>query len=357
MKRTGPLLSLFLALCVLLGPAAGCARNNVSTDTQSGQTLASDTVVLTVDEYPVYWPELEYWLKTVIGFYKDSYALDTITDWDAQQNGVPLRDFFLQTAVDYAGRHRALEKHAAAMGIELSQGQRDEMAATRAENVSIYGSESEYQRIVSDMYVSEDVYTYLLEIGYLSNDVFTALYGQNGEKCTDADVAAYVAQQSIGCARYIFASGAGTGMSEPSSAGELAGRALLEDCLRQLDASDDAVTLFETLAKKYDQDGASANYPDGMLFAAGAMGTEFQSAFAALAENEYSGIVETEKGLYLIMRLPVYPDMAANSTGTTLRYMAAQQYLFQNQVNAWYAGMHVEYSGAYKALDLPKLFD
>ena len=67
-------------------------------------------------------------------------------------------------------------------------------------------------------------------------------------------------------------------------------------------------------------------------------------------------MVQTDKGLYLIMRMPLHPDMVADKTGNTLRYRAAYEYLFEKQVNAWYADMKVKFTEAYDIIDLRRLF-
>lgn len=352
-------------LCIPVAFLHGCSSDTAAipdgtgaaVNATAGSSLAEDTVMLTVDGSPVFWPEFRYWLEFISDYYKDVNGLEAIADWKVEQNGVPLDEFFLGAAVDYAGRHRALEARAAEMGIEVTRAELDEIAATRADNVRIYGSEAEYLRIVSQAYVSEDVYTYLLKMGYLSDHVFAELYGAKGEKCTDEDVAAYVAEQGLMRARYVFRSSTGTGAAELSDSEKEADRELLEDLLRQLDASDDPVALFASFEEQYSQDTRALDYPDGVLFVTGGMGEEFEKAFANLADGAHSGVIQTAEGAYLILRLPIDPDMAVDAAGTPLRYRAAYDYLYKKVVDAWYAEMDVEYTRAYETLDLKGLID
>jgi hypothetical protein len=65
-----------------------------------------------------------------------------------------------------------------------------------------------------------------------------------------------------------------------------------------------------------------------------------------------SGIVETPKGLYLLMRLPIDPDMVADSSGKTLRYRTAFDYLYQMQINGWGREMAVEREKAFELIDV-----
>jgi hypothetical protein len=344
-------------LALPLFAVCGCdGTGGDSTNDGKSVDLGLETVILTIDDSPVYWPEFLYWLRFVTNYYEQQNGLDAITDWTAQVNGVPLKEFMLSSAVDYVGRHRALEAKAADMGVVLSEAQEQEMANTRADNVSVYGSESEYQRIVRQTYVSESVLNYLLEIGYLSQGVFTELYGANSEKCTDADVSAYVAEKGLLCARYVFLSNTGTGTAELSDAEKTKNRSLLEDLVTQLKASSDPVTLFAGFVTQYNQDTDAAGYTDGVLFTAGQKPADFTAAYNELKDSEYSGVVQTDGGLYLIMKAPIKPDMVADQTGKSLRYRTAYDYLFQKQVNAWYAGMKVKFTKAYDGIDLESLF-
>jgi len=80
------------------------------------------------------------------------------------------------------------------------------------------------------------------------------------------------------------------------------------------------------------------------------MGEEFENAYSKLTENEYSGIVKTDQGCYIILRLPIFPDMAIDSSGSTLRYTTAYDYIFKNQVEELSSKMDVRYEGGYYKL-------
>ena len=94
----------------------------------------------------------------------------------------------------------------------------------------------------------------------------------------------------------------------------------------------------------------TANYPNGRLFTSGCLGEEFESAYSKLKENEHSGIVKTSQGCYIILRMPVFPDMAVDSSGSTLRYTTAYDYLFKKQVEDLSSKMDVKYEDAYYKL-------
>lgn len=357
MRRRVSIAVLLSLLVIAAGTLTGCDSGDSTPAPGGGEAdLTVKTVILTVGGDEVYWPEFLYWLRFIAGYYKQQNGLEAITDWTAQANGRPLKEFLLSSAVDYAGRHHALQAKAAEMGIALSEADKQEMAKSRAENVAVYGSESEYQRIVRRTYVTEDVLDYLLTIGYLSDEVFTALYGAKSEKCTDAQVSAYIADKGLMCARYILLSSTGSGGAQLSDTEKAGDRALLESLIEQLRASGDPVALIAELVLQYNEDPDAVGYTDGVLFTAAQMPPEFVTAYDALADNQSSGVVETGRGLYLIMKTPIGPDMIADQAGNTLRYRAAYESLFQKQVNDWYAAMKLEFTDAYDSIDLEKLF-
>jgi len=368
-------------LCVLLMAFSGCSGNRYaiashSESTEGAETmkavetgnvestneksseegkLSAETLILTVNSTPVYWPEFYFWLNYIEKYYKKIHNLNEITDWSVEQNGMSLSEFFLSSAVGYACKDRAIEAKAKELGIELSVHDLAEIEKLRKSNIKIYGSELEYLRIVGSMYVSEEVLNYLTKIDYLGNYMFKYFYGSNGEKCPDEEVSAYVEKTGYRCAKYIFLSNTDSNGKELSAEESAENYKLLENILGRLGASDEPLTLFDALMKEYGKDMEISNYPDGRLFVSGGMGEEFESAYSKLKENEYSGIVKTDNGYYIILRMPIFPDMMIDSSGNTLRYWTAYGYLFKNQVEALSAKMEIKYEDAYYKLILKEL--
>jgi hypothetical protein len=114
------------------------------------------------------------------------------------------------------------------------------------------------------------------------------------------------------------------------------------------------MALFSELMTTYGEDEAATRFPNGRLFATGSRETAFETACAGLKENRYSGIVTTSAGSYIIMRMPIFPDMAADSAGNTLRYRAAYEQ-FKKQVETWSMEMEVVYEDAYYHVNVREL--
>lgn len=79
-------------------------------------------------------------------------------------------------------------------------------------------------------------------------------------------------------------------------------RQLAEDLLWQLRDSSDPEALFDELAGQYGEDPGRLTNPKGYTFTHGTMAQAFDDAAHALAEGEYSDVVETEYGFHIILR-------------------------------------------------------
>jgi len=334
---------------VVAEPSKSADAGNVqSTDDSSvkEEELPFDTLILTVNSNPVYWPEFKFWLNYINKYYKNNHP-DAIANWDAKKMGMGLNEFLFSTAVGYACKDRAIEAKAKELGIELSVRDMAEIETKRKSNIEIYGSEMEYLRIVSSMYVSEDVFNYLSKIDYLGDYLFKNLYGANGEKCTDEEVATFIKKQSLICAKFIFLSNKDDQGNMLSTERQAENQSLMEDIVSQLIGSDEPMSLFNQLMNKYNKDVTAANYPDGCLLTSGSKGEAFDKAYSKLKDYECSGVVKTDEGWYIILRMPIAPDMSVDSSGVTLRYTTAYDYLFKKKVEDMALKMDVKYEDIY----------
>jgi hypothetical protein len=319
--------------------------------------FSADTLILTVDSNPVRWSEFLFWLRYIEKYYVKYHNLDKITDWSAKQNGMGLKEFFLSTAVGYASKDRAIEAKAKEQGIGLTADDLAEIQKQKESNLRIYGSRSEYLIIVNRMYVSEQVFDYLTKIDYVSKHLFKHLYGAKGEKCTNAEITAFVNKKGFMCAKYIFLSNVDARGIALSAEKLAQNYKLLESITAQLEASKTPITLFDTLISKHSNEGSLLNYPDGRLIESGGIGAEFEKAYWQLDEKKYSGIVKTEDGYYIILRYPIFPEMTADSSGNTLRYVTAYEHLFKTQIEAWSAKAKIKYEDAYYEVNVEGVLD
>jgi hypothetical protein len=164
----------------------GSQKVTPSTSLKGPENLSSKTEVVSIGSSSVAWPEFYFWLKFIEKHYRSVHRIDAITDWSVPQNGVPLKDFFLSSAVGYACKERALEAKSLELGVDLSSEDWQQIERKREQNIKIYGR-TEYLRMIRRMYVSEEVFAYLTRMDRLGRRLFAHLYGENGETCPEKD--------------------------------------------------------------------------------------------------------------------------------------------------------------------------
>ena len=111
------------------------------------------------------------------------------------------------------------------------------------------------------------------------------------------------------CAKHILLSTEGLSPAEKNKV-----KSTAETVLKKAKGGED----FDALIKLYGEDPGMTSNPDGYVFTYGDMVEEFEKASFALKENEISGLVETDYGYHIIMKMPLPPltdDMKAQIRG------------------------------------------
>lgn len=128
-----------------------------------------------------------------------------------------------------------------------------------------------------------------------------------------------------------------------------------EDLLAQLQAAEDLPALFDQLMNELSEDGrledGALASPDGYLASAGQMVAEFQEASLALEEGGLSGIVESEYGYHIILRLP-FTDEDIDTIKKSCRSDVLEELIAQ-----WQEEADVVRSDALTNLDIQAFYD
>ena len=190
--------------------------------------------------------------------------------------------------------------------VTLTEADEAQLAATREQYIEQLGEEG---------YLTEIYKLGLSEAGYdrvnRANLLYSALYDAYCTPGTglyaDEDVLhAYAAGVGYITADHILIPTIDLATREALSEETVAAnRALAEDLLAQLRASEDPIALFRELADRYSEDTGRVTNPDGYTFTTGTMVEEFDSAARALGENEISDVVESAYGYHIILRKPL----------------------------------------------------
>lgn len=319
-------ISLVLILALCLGLLSGCGKTQEETtqgDSAAGAVIdpapafakhdGSETV-MTVNGSTVTWNEFFYQLYNEV-YAVRYYSTDGLVKWDApcttgstMTNG----EYVWQTAVDTCVRYHVLEQKLADMGITLTAEDEQTLAQRLQSDIEQLcgedGTEEAFDAVLKDMYMSRETYDFMNEVAALYDKAYDTVFGKNGERMDEEEIRAYVAENEYITAKHILiktVDDANQALPESEIAEK---EALAESILTQLrEAEGDRASLlakFDELMNEYSEDTGLSAYPDGYTFHPGEMVDEFQSGAEALADYEISGLVQSQFGYHIILRLP-----------------------------------------------------
>ena len=125
-------------------------------------------------------------------------------------------------------------------------------------------------------------------------------------------------------------------------------RALAEDILSQLNASDDPSTLFDELMNEYSEDEGLESSPEGYTATLGQMVSPYEKAALALSFGQVSGIVESEYGYHIIIR-----DQVKDLSSYADKW---REYQMGQQVDQWMDDADIQTTEALDNLDVADFY-
>ena len=373
MKKT---ITLLLVLALSLGLLTACGSTEIHSYQEDAQTenvfanaltaYAPDTLVATADGTPVYWNEFAYWLA-YIGSQIAVPDENGKIDWYAAEGSEePLAETLLQNVQDSILQYHILEGMAAEKGVEFGEeGEeyvesmiRDAITSTAGED----GTEEDFADYLKDYYLDMDVLRYQGKIQYLYTKLFEELFGADGEKVSDEDVAEYVEENGLMLAKHILYSVTDETGAELDDAAKAEKKAAAESAVQQLRAITDdeaLVTKFDEIMNAESEDPGLAYYPNGYVFGSGEMMQEFEDGTKALEAYEVSDPVETAAGYHVILRLPLTGDASVGSDESgkdiSLRYQVAMEQ-FNDLATARTEQAEIVWEKGFENPDLNKIF-
>lgn len=178
-----------------------------------------------------------------------------------------------------------------------------------------------------------DLFKYFTKAQYLYNGLASKLFGENGANISDEDVQEYAEANSYMTAKHILfktTDDSGTALSDADKAAKKQQAEQVAAQLRAVTDPDKRVELFDQLMEQYNEDTGESSYPHGYCFTSGTMVTEFEDACKALEPYEVSGVVESQHGYHVILRMPIQGDdlvMSSDGSRQTLQMLVAQDQL------------------------------
>lgn len=296
MKRR--ILALLFCLVLLLSACGGTnAGEGGLLSRASG--IDGEEVLLTVDgrEVPA-WRYL-YWLTTVCDQIRTAWNdAGRTLDWQQTLSGEPLADYARRKALENTALYATVETMAEENGVTLTEEDQAQLDGEWQEKVTEYGSEEAYLQALERMglgreearALSEDACLYRKLLA-LAGDASSALYVSQEELDT------FVAGREYLAASCILISTAGVAPEDSETLA--AKKAQAETLFAQINGADGGAALFTQLAQT---ENDAASQPGTFAAGDGTLPQAAEEALQALEVGQWSGVVETEEGYYLLLR-------------------------------------------------------
>lgn len=383
------LIPLALCLTLFLGLFAGCQSSKLRSRSEDAlkeppadttetatmvkdytavyESFAPDELMLTVNGREVSWGELFYWYEFEVTSLEGVYG--EIEDWDApsiQEPDKTNREFIMDRALDTVKHYRSLETEAEALGVSLTEEDKQALADLWQSNVDAYGggSEEAFVEYLSKVFMTKELYQHISSLRFLMERTISHLYGENGEKLNEQEVLEKGGELGYVRAKHILISNKDDGGAALPEEKLSEKKALAERLIAELQAISDTgarAARFDELIAEYGADPGLTYYTDGYTFQAGAgkLDVSFEAATAGLADYGVSDPVETIHGYHIIMRLPLKADAAielmSETEKLTLAYFVSQE-LFAADSEGWARESQVEFTETYQKMDLGAIF-
>lgn len=270
--------------------------------------LADTDVAMTVDGAEISNQLYLYWLAYDCSLLSSYAQYGMTVDFSDEKMASYVLSDSQAAVVYYAVLARLCEENGAGLTAKQSADIQKQIDDYEAEN-----GEGSLAALLRRSGLDEAAFRNVISNNYLFNNLADAVVG----KPTDEDLEKYVEENGIFSVKHILLKttdedvkgedGAVTQTAEEYNAAQ---KALAEDLLAQLQASDDRDALFDTLMEEYSEDGRSSDgkliSPDGYTFdSTSSLVSGFREATLALKVGEMSGIAETDYGYHILLRLPV----------------------------------------------------
>ena len=317
----GTALSLILCAGMIMTEKLGSNKLLI----QQASGLKSTETVLSVDGEPVSAEEYLY----MVSYSAQTLSYYGITDLSMElDEGYTAADYVAEQAESQIVQQAVIRKWARDVGITLTE---EDQAAMQAQK-DAYGED--FQTILKINGISEAQYDQLMGASLLYSHLYSAYCAEDGNlRPSDSDLTAMAENHGLMTADVLFISTAGL-----DDAGKADARALMEDYARQIGAAEDRAAAFAAL-----ETGENVVVTTGATYD-NCEETVLNTALAALAEDEVSGVIEDESGCYVALRRAT--DLSA-----------VAEMVFGEDMSARIAGAQVEYKeSVYQKIDVAAFY-
>ena len=204
----------------------------------------------------------------------------------------------LEQGVDWSVYHIVIRQKAAELGCLLTDSQTAEV--NEAMDDPDLTDQADYWELTGQ------TLRFILELNSYYENLLDAVTHEPSEQ----ELKEYLDDQGIFYVKHILLKTT-DGQDQPLSDEEIAGKkTLADDLLAQLRAAEDMPAKFDELMHAYSEDPGVATNPDGYVFGSSdSLVGGFREAALELEEGQLSGIVETDYGYHIMLRLALTDEM------------------------------------------------
>lgn len=320
-------------------------------------THTPETVVMTVNGHDITWEEYFGWIYTIVS-QLESYIGTSIVWSDAFSDEYTFQSYTEYYAEAMTSQYSIIYNMAAEKGLELTAEEQQIIEDAFYADAETYagGDIDAFADYLKSTFMSEEYYYYINSVATYYLKLFEAEYGEDGENFADEDVYEFIDTNGYLYAKHILfktVDDAGTALEESVVAEKYAAA---EDVIAQLNAisdQDERLAKFDELMNSLTEDPGIASYPNGYYFLPGEMVVSFEDGTKALEPYGISGIIESDYGYHIILRLPITPDDLYDGN-YSFRYLAAT-YAFDAMASEWFTSAEIVYNEEFENLDFNEL--
>lgn len=302
-----------------------------------------DFELLTINEQPVSARMYLYWLAYSISEMESNmysyYGMPL--DWSEEFG---LGEYLMADALNATLMYTLIPNKAKELGYDLTADQVAEFDDYTAQTIEAMGGEEGFNESLRMLGLDRNTYLDINRTSYYYQQIRNSMFAG---RPTDEDIKTYIEENDILSAKHILLLTIDMTTREPLADDVIAQKkATAEDILKQLQESDNLAADFDTLMQEYSEDSGLAANPNGYIFTAGEMVTEFEDGTRALEYGQISDIVESPYGYHIILR--------QNPDSVSLQEDCLTA-LTSDRINTWISEADVVFTEEYENLD-PQLF-
>lgn len=372
------LIALLLAMTLCFTMFAGCSKEEAVDEPAAPAVIDyaaafakydPETVVMTIDGMNVTWSEFYYMLYSSLS--QIQYYMGDIY-WGEEcvpGSGRTFEEYTMEMTTTLLKQLHAIENKSKELNLTLTDEDLamidESIEAIKLQNLGEGATDEDFRKfLLETVYLTEDAYRFVNENSLLYDKVFVETVGEKGEKITDAEIEAYIESVPYITVKHILLMTVNPDTGEALSEEEIAkAKETAEQLLAQLQEIEDQEKMaktFDSLMHEYNEDPGMQGFPDGYTFTYNEMYPVFEEAAFALEEYEISGIVESESGYHILLRLPTTGDSIVDldyTTGTAYSILAyAATDLYSQKLAEWMDACDVMWADEFKNMTAEQIF-